>query len=81
MLTFFDFPKRHWRHLRTTNVVKSPLASVRLRTNATKRYKKVAACLLQAGGKCRDTRLFASLDSAFHAWLQSIRRWSGNNCQ
>ena len=43
MLTLFDFPKPHWRHLRTTNVVESPFASVRLRTNAAKRYKKVAA--------------------------------------
>ena len=24
MLTLFDFPKPHWRHLRTTNVVESP---------------------------------------------------------
>ncbi len=31
------------RHLRTTNIVESPFASVRLRTNAAKRYKKVVA--------------------------------------
>lgn len=43
MLTFFDFPEEHWKHLRTTNVVESPFASVRLRTNAAKRYKKLAA--------------------------------------
>ena len=43
MLTFFDFPTKHWRHLRTTNVVESPFASVRLRTNAAKRYKKIVA--------------------------------------
>jgi len=42
MLTFFDFPKEHWKHLRTTNVVESPFAVVRLRTSAAKRYKKVA---------------------------------------
>ncbi len=41
MLTFYDFPEEHWRHLRTTNVVESPFASVRLRTNAAKRFKKV----------------------------------------
>lgn len=41
MVTFFAFPKEHWKHLRTTNVVESPFASVRLRTNAAKRYKKV----------------------------------------
>jgi len=42
MITFYDFPKEHWKHLRTTNVVESPFASVRLRTNAAKRHKKVA---------------------------------------
>jgi transposase-like protein len=41
MLTFYGFPKEHWRHLRTTNVVESPFAAVRLRTSAAKRYKKV----------------------------------------
>ena len=42
MITFYDLPKEHWKHLRTTNIVESPFASVRLRTNASKRYKKVA---------------------------------------
>src|SRR5205085_1196089 len=42
MTAFYDFPKEHWKHLRTTNVVESPFASVRLRTTAAKRYKKVA---------------------------------------
>jgi len=42
MVAFYDFPKAHWKHLRTTNVVESPFASVRLRTDAAKRFKKVA---------------------------------------
>lgn len=42
MVTFYDFPEEHWRHLRTSNVVESPFASVRLRTDAGKRYKRVA---------------------------------------
>ena len=41
MVTFYDFPEEHWKHLRTTNVVESPFASVRLRTSAAKRFKKV----------------------------------------
>lgn len=43
MVTFYEFPQEHWRHLRTSNVVESPFASVRLRTAAGKRYKKVAS--------------------------------------
>jgi putative transposase len=41
MVTFYGYPREHWKHLRTTNPVESPFASVRLRTNAGKRYKKV----------------------------------------
>ncbi len=39
MLTFFDFPVEHHKHLRTTNVIESVFASVRLRTNAMKRLR------------------------------------------
>jgi putative transposase len=41
MVTFYAFPKEHWIHLRTTNIVESPFASVRLRTDASRRYKRV----------------------------------------
>lgn len=41
MVTFYDFPEAHWKHLRTTNIIESPFASVRLRTGAAKRYKRV----------------------------------------
>ena len=41
MITFYDFPKEHWSHLRTTNPVESPFAALRLRTDAAKRYKRV----------------------------------------
>ena len=38
MVAFYDFPEAHRQHLRTTNVVESPFASLRLRTDAAKRY-------------------------------------------
>ena len=41
MVTFYSFPESHWKHLRTTNIVESPFASVRLRTSAAKRFKRV----------------------------------------
>ncbi|HMS84470.1 MAG TPA: IS256 family transposase [Nitrospira sp.] len=41
MVTFYAFPREHWRHLRTTNIVESPFASVRLRTDASRCYKRV----------------------------------------
>ncbi|MDR7515323.1 MAG: transposase, partial [Armatimonadota bacterium] len=41
MVTFYRYPQEHWRHLRTVNVVESPFAALRLRTDAAKRFKKV----------------------------------------
>jgi putative transposase len=40
-VTCDQFPREHWRHLRTTKVVESPLAAVRLRTTAATRCKTV----------------------------------------
>ena len=41
MITFYSFPKEHWVHIRTTNVVESPFSSTRLTTDAAKRFKKL----------------------------------------
>jgi transposase-like protein len=41
MVTFYSFPREHWIHLRTTNIVESPFSAVRLRTDASRRYKRV----------------------------------------
>jgi len=47
-LAFFQFPEAHWVHLRTTNPIESIFATVRLRTNAAKRFKKTRSgvCLM-----------------------------------
>lgn len=36
LLTFYDFPAEHWRHLRTTNPIESSFATVRHRTDRTR---------------------------------------------
>jgi putative transposase len=36
LLTFFSFPAEHWKHLRTSNVIESPFATVRPRQRVTK---------------------------------------------
>ena len=41
MVTFYNYPKKQWQHLRNTNPVESPFAALRLRTDAAKRFKKV----------------------------------------
>ncbi len=36
LLTYFNFPAEHWIHLRTTNPIESPFATVKARTRQTK---------------------------------------------
>ncbi|HUX80473.1 MAG TPA: IS256 family transposase [Alphaproteobacteria bacterium] len=36
LLTFYDFPAEHWRHIRTTNPIESTFATVRHRTKRSK---------------------------------------------
>ncbi len=59
LLTFFDFPAEHWVHLRTTNPIESPFATVKARTRATK------------GSGARN----AGLAMAFKLALAAQARW------
>lgn len=36
LLTFFDFPAEHWKHIRSTNIIESAFATLRLRQRVTK---------------------------------------------
>ena len=48
LLTFFDFPAEHWQHLRTTNPIESPFATVKGRLRKTKGAGSRAAGLAMA---------------------------------
>ena len=45
LLTFYDFPAEHWKHIRTTNPIESMFATVRLRHRRTKGNGSRIACL------------------------------------
>jgi transposase-like protein len=45
LLTFYDFPAEHWKHLRTTNPIESVFATVRLRHRRTKGNGSRTRCL------------------------------------
>ena len=45
LLTYFGYPKEHWVSLKTTNPIESIFATVRLRTNATRRIKSPRSAL------------------------------------
>jgi putative transposase len=59
LLTFYDFPAEHWRHIRTTNPIESTFATVRLRTVKTKGSGSRLACL---------TMVFKLMASASRSW-------------
>ena len=59
LLTFYDFPAEHWRHIRTTNPIESTFATVRLRTVKTKGSGSRTACL---------TMVFKLMESASRSW-------------
>ncbi len=73
MLTFYQFPKAHWVHLRTSNPIESPFAALRLRTDAAKRFKKVENAtaviwkmLLVAQGRFRRLNAPELLKKVYH---------------
>jgi transposase-like protein len=66
LLTFYDFPAEHWKHIRTTNPIESTFATVRHRTKRSK------GCL------SRETTLimvFKLIKTAEKTW----RRLDGKN--
>ena len=58
-MRFYDFPAEHWMHLRTTNVIESVFATVRLRTEKTKGSGTRVACL---------SMVFKLMQSASRHW-------------
>ena len=59
LVSFFDFPAEHWKHLRTTNVIESAFATVRLRERVTESAGSQTEGLLMA---------FRLLDTAQQHW-------------
>lgn len=48
LLTHFDFPAAHWKHIRSTNPIESTFATVKVRTRVTKGVGSRAAGLTMA---------------------------------
>lgn len=53
LLTFYDFPAEHWRHIRTTNPIESTFATVRLRTAKARNCFSALTVLTMAFQLCR----------------------------
>ena len=66
LLTFYDFPAEHWKHLRTTNPIESTFATVRHRTIRSK------GCL---SNRTALAMVFKLVEAAQRSW----RRLDGHN--
>jgi putative transposase len=66
LLTFYDFPAEHWKHLRTTNVIESSFATIRHRTVRSK------GCL---SNKTALAMIYKLAEAAEKSW----RRLDGHN--
>ena len=66
LLTFYDFPAEHWKHLRTSNPIESTFATVRHRTIRSK------GCL---SNRTALAMVFKLVEAAQKSW----RRLDGNN--
>ena len=53
LLTFYDFPAEHWRHIRTTNPIESTFSTVRLRTAKVRSCFSSKTVLTMAFQLCR----------------------------
>ena len=69
LLSFYDFPAEHWQHIRSTNVIESTFATVRLRTKRTKGCGSRIATI---------TMVFKLVESAEKRWkkLRGYRKIS-----
>lgn len=66
LLAFYDYPAKHWIHIRTTNPIESTFATVRLRTARTKNCGSRSTTMMM---------VFKLIQSAEKRW----RRLKGSN--
>jgi len=59
LLTFYNYPAAHWKHMRSTNVIESTFSTVRLRTKKTRGQGNESTTLLM---------VFKLLDQASKRW-------------
>jgi putative transposase len=56
LLSFYDFPAEHWRHIRTTNPIESTFSTVRLRTAKVRSCFSSLTVLTMAFKLCRSAQ-------------------------
>jgi putative transposase len=84
LLTYYDFPREHWKSLRTSNPIESVFDPVRLRTRATRRMRTARTGLylvfqLVRRAERRWRRIDAPHVVMKGARPRSVCKWSGGH--
>jgi transposase-like protein len=81
LFTYFDFPRTHWLSIKTTNVIESIFATVKLRTDAARRIRRrdsatflVFKLLQMAERKWQKMRGYRLIAQAIETQKSSPRR-------
>ena len=83
LLTFYDFPAEHWKHLRTTNPIESTFATIRLRHRKTKgcgtrraSWAMMFKLGLSAQKKWRRLRNLTFDNNSLKGWMSPFRHFA-----
>jgi len=79
-LTFYRFPERHWKHIRTSNVLERAFKEVRRRTNVVGRFPTEMAALAVVFGILEEERLKwrrVRMKAEDIAWIEEATRSLG----
>lgn len=84
LFAFYEFPAKHWKHIRTTNPIESTFATVRLRTKRTKgcgsvtatltMVFKLAQCAEKNWNKLHGSKLLADVIDARFVFVDGIKK-------
>ena len=79
-LTFYRFPERHWKHIRTSNVLERAFKEVKRRTNVVGRFPNETSALMMVFGILEENRLKwqkVRIRAEDIAWIQEATKSLG----
>jgi putative transposase len=76
-LTFYRFPERHWKHIRTSNVLERSFKEVKRRTRVVGRFPTETSALMMVFGVLEENRLQwqkVGMRAEDIAWIEEASR-------
>lgn len=76
-LTFYRFPERHWKHIRTSNVLERSFKEVKRRTKVVGRFPTETSALMMVFGVLEENRLQwqkVGMREEDIAWIEEVSK-------